>query len=168
MCLSACACAYVCLRACARVCVRVVPSSLLHIPRNPTSATVSSNHVGDKCEAVTSVLIVARARTQGCGGLHPSFTHTHTPHNPAGLLVHLQRQYNPTGLPVRSQRVPQPHWALCAFTGPVRDTPIIPLVSLCVRRDVPSTPLGSLCVHRPSQGYTHNPTGLPVRSQGCT
>ena len=30
------------------------------------------------------------------------------------------------------------------------------------------TPLGTLCVHRPCQGYTHNPTGLPVRSQGCS
>jgi len=28
--------------------------------------------------------------------------------------------------------------------------------------------LGTLCVHRPSQGYTHNPPGLPVRLQGCT
>jgi len=25
-----------------------------------------------------------------------------------------------------------------------------------------------LCIHRPCEGYTHNPTGLPVRSQGCT
>jgi len=31
-----------------------------------------------------------------------------------------------------------------------------------------TTALGSLCVHRPCQGYTHNPTGLPVHSQGCT
>jgi len=31
-------------------------------------------------------------------------THTHIHQlNPAGLLVHLQRQYNPSGLPVRSQ-----------------------------------------------------------------
>jgi len=54
------------------------------------------------------------------------------------------------------------------FKGKVRDTPAIPLVSLCVHRDVPATPLGTLCVHRPCQGYTHNPTGLRVRSQGST
>ena len=41
-----------------------------------------------------------------------SHTHIHQC-NPDGLLVHLQ-----------------PHWAPCAFTGPVRDTPTIPLVSL--------------------------------------
>jgi len=62
----------------------------------------------------------------------------------------------------------QLHWAPCAFTGPVRDTPTISLVSLCVYRDAPTTPLGSLCFHRPSQGYTHNPIGPPVRSQGST
>ena len=39
--------------------------------------------------------------------------------------------------------------------------------TLFVSRDCP-IPLGSLCVHRPCQGYTHNPTGLPVSSQGCT
>ena len=62
-------------------------------------------------------------------------THTHTPHNPAALMVHLQRQYNPTGFPVRSQGCtynptghpvlsqaqsgihPQSHWSPCAFTG---------------------------------------------------
>ena len=44
----------------------------------------------------------------------------------------------------------------------------IQLVSLCVHRDVPTTRMGFLSVHRPSQGYTHNPTGLPVRSQGYT
>ena len=55
----------------------------------------------------------------------------------------------------------------------------IPLDSWSIFRDS-TTPLGSLCVHRPCQGYTHNPTGLPVRSynptglrvsvcsQGCT
>jgi len=42
----------------------------------------------------------------------------------------------------------------------------IPLNSWSISRDS-TTPLGSLCVHRPCQGYTHNPTGLPVRSQGC-
>jgi len=46
------------------------------------------------------------------------------------------------------------HWAPCAFTGPVRDTPTIPLA------------VTSLLVC--SQGCTYNPTGLPVRSQGCT
>ena len=30
------------------------------------------------------------------------------------------------------------------------------------------TSLDTLCVHRPWQGYTHNPTGLPVLSQRCT
>ena len=34
--------------------------------------------------------------------LHPPHTHQHQL-NPAGLLVHLQRQYNPSDLPVRSQ-----------------------------------------------------------------
>ena len=43
----------------------------------------------------------------------------------------------------------------------------IPLDSRSISRDS-TTPLGSLCVHRPCQGYTHNPTGLPVLSQGCT
>jgi len=37
-------------------------------------------------------------------------THIHQ-RNPAGLLVHLQRQYNPTGLPVRS------HGCTCNNTG---------------------------------------------------
>jgi len=44
----------------------------------------------------------------------------------------------------------------------------IQLVSLCVHRDVPTTPLGTMCVRRPSQGYTHNPIGPPLRLQGCT
>jgi len=44
----------------------------------------------------------------------------------------------------------QPHWALCAFTGPVRDTPTIPLVSLYVRRP----------------RYTYTPMGIPMPSQG--
>ena len=39
----------------------------------------------------------------------------------------------------------------------------IPLDSWSISRDN-TTPLGSLCVHRPCQGYTHNATGLPVRS----
>jgi len=30
-------------------------------------------------------------------------TYTNIPHNPSGLLVHLQRQYNPTGPPALSQ-----------------------------------------------------------------
>ena len=41
------------------------------------------------------------------------------------------------------------------------------LDSWSISRDS-TTPLGPLCVHMPCQGYTHNPTGLPVRSQGCT
>jgi len=43
----------------------------------------------------------------------------------------------------------------------------IPLDSRSISKDS-TTPLGSLCVHRPCQRYTHNPTGLPVLSQGCT
>jgi len=44
-------------------------------------------------------------------------------------------------------------------------TNLISLDSWFISRDS-TTPLGSLCAHRPCQGYTHNPTGLPVRSQG--
>jgi len=159
-CVFACVCACVCVRACAsvrgvpcvflrarvrvcvcvraRVCVRASIPPLCDIfagirlaPRPP------SNHVRDKCEAVTSVLIGARARTQGCERLDPSCIHMHTLHNPAGLrvLVHLQRQCNPTGLSVRSQGCtynptgyhvrsqaesgihPQSRWSPCAFTG---------------------------------------------------
>ena len=47
-----------------------------------------------------------------------SLIHTHIhQRNPAGLLVHLQRQYNP------------------------------PLVSLCVRRDAPTIQMSPLCIH---------------------
>ena len=86
--LRACVRVCVCMRACVRVCASfprlcdIFPGIRL-VPWPP------SNHVGDKCEAVTSVLICTRAHTQACGRLHPSYTHTHTPHNAVGLLVHL-------------------------------------------------------------------------------
>jgi len=40
------------------------------------------------------------------------------------------------------------HWAPCAFTGPARDTPTIPLVPLCIHRDALAIPLRSLCFYR--------------------
>jgi hypothetical protein len=112
-------------------------------------------------KVIKAIIIIIPVRLQGCT------------YNPTGLSVRPQAQ---SGIHPQSHWSPcafagmyiQPHWALCAFTSPVRDTPTIPLVSLCVRRDVLTTPLGSLCVHRPIQGYAHNPTGLPVRSQGYT
>jgi len=64
-----------------------------------------------------------------------SHTHTHTP---------TQSRWTPGPSP---QSV-QSHWAPCAFTGPVRDTPTIPLDSLCIYRDALTIPLVSLCVHR--------------------
>jgi hypothetical protein len=145
MCLSACACACVCLRACERVCVRAsFPPPCGIFPGTRLAPRTPSNHVGDKSEAVTSVLSGARARTQACGRLHPSYTHTHTTqsrctHGSSPETV--QSNWFPcafTGMYL------QPHWAPCAFTGPVRDTPTIPLVSLCFHRDVPATPLGTL------------------------
>jgi len=77
--------------------------------------------------------IEGKTRTQVC--LYPPHTHTHTPTSSRWT-------------PGPSPETVQPHWALCAFTGPVRDTPTIPLVSLCVHRDALTIPLGSLCVHR--------------------
>ena len=95
-----------------------------------------------------------------------SRTHTHTHHNPAGLLVHLQRQYNPTSLPMRSQRCtrnptgfsvrsqaqsgihPQSLWSPCAFAGMYPQ----PHGALCAFigpvRDTLTIPLVSLCIHR--------------------
>ena len=81
-----------------------------------------------------------------------SLSHTHTP---------TQSRWTPGPSP----ETVQPHWDPCACTCPVRDTPV---------RDTPTIPLVSLCVHRDaglpvrSQGCTYNPAGLPVRSQGCT
>jgi len=61
-----------------------------------------------------------------------------------------------------------PHPGLATSPSRTRTyTNSIPLDSWSISRDS-TTPLGSLYVHRPCQGYTHNPTGLPVRSQGCT
>jgi len=80
-----------------------------------------------------------------------SLTHTHTP---------TQSRWTPGPSP----ETVQPHWDPCACTCPVRDTPV---------RDTPTIPLVSVCVHRDaglpvrSQGCTYNPAGLPVRSQGC-
>jgi len=155
----------VCMRA--RVCVCASLPPLCDIfPGIRLATQPPSNHVGDKCEAVTSVLIGARARTQGCGYLHPSYTQTHTPHNPAGLLVHLQRQYNPTGLHVRSQGCTynptghpvlsqalsgihaQSHWSPCAFTGMHLQPHWAPCAFTGPVRDTPTIPLVSLCVHR--------------------
>ena len=65
--------------------------------------------------------IEERTRSQVC--LHFPHRHTHT-------LT--QSRWTP-GL---SPETVQPHWAPCAFTDPVRDTPTISLVSLCVHRDV--------------------------------
>jgi len=138
----------VCVRA--RVCVRASLPPLCDIfPEIRLAPLPPSNHVGDKCEAVTSVLIGARACTQGCGRLHPSYTHTHTPHNPAGLLFHLKRQYNPTGLPVHSQG--------CSYNP----------TGLSVRSQAQSgIHTQSHCgVPVRSQGCTYNTTGLSVRSQ---
>jgi len=61
-----------------------------------------------------------------------------------------------------------PHPGLATSPSRTRTyTNSILLDSWSISRDS-TTPLGSLYVHRPCQGYTHNPTGLPVRSQGCT
>ena len=93
--------------------------------------------------------------------------------NPAGLLVHLQRQYNPSVLPVHSQRCTYNPTGLpvrsqkCIFAifcasfvsydpsmvnalqhGTWMDVCFSALVSLCVHRDALTIPLGSLCVHR--------------------
>ena len=62
-----------------------------------------------------------------------SLLHTQTPHNPAGLLVHLHRHYNPS-TPNQTNLSPcafagmhpQPRLALCAFTDP-----LAPLWSPC-------------------------------------
>jgi len=136
--LRACVRVCVCVRACMCVCASFPP--LCHIfPGIRLAPQHTSNHVRDKCKAMTSVLIGPRARTQGFQHIYPLQTHKHTPHNLAGLLA-----------------------------GFISRDSTIQLVSLCVHRDIPTTPLGSLCVHRPCQVYTYNPTGLSVRSQGCT
>jgi len=78
----------------------------------------------------------------------PSHTHTHTP-----------TQFCWT--PGPSPKILKPHWAPCAFIGPVRVTSTIPLVSLCVHRDVHIIPLGSLCVCRDVP--SHKPPKCPVQ-----
>jgi len=57
--------------------------------------------------------IQEQTRTQVC--LHSPHTHTHTPNQPCWT-------------PGPSPETVQSHWAPCAFTGSIRDTPTIPLV----------------------------------------
>jgi len=144
LCVSACMCACACVRACAlvrecvpcvflRSCARVCVCVRAHMcvcasfpplchtfPGIRLAPQPTSNHIREMCEAMTSVLIGPRVRTQGCQHIYPLHTHKHTPHNLAGLLA-----------------------------GFISSDSTIQLVSLCVHRDIPTTPLGSLCVHRP-------------------
>ena len=78
--------------------------------------------------------LVSAPPTSPCGfiSLYPrlcmptSLLHTQTPHNPAGLLVHIHRHYNPS-TPNQTNwspcafagMHPQPRLALCAFTDPL-------------------------------------------------
>jgi len=68
----------------------------------------------------------------------------------------------PSHTPTYTNAIPMDSWSIFNPTGhPVRDTPTIPLVSLCVHRDAPAIPLGSLCLHRDAPPIKMPPSTFP-------
>ena len=99
-----------------------------------------------------------------------------TPHNPAGLLDHLQRQYNPT-TPNQTNLSPcafagmylQSPWALCAFTVP--QSHWSPCASTGTHLQSSGAPCAPTRMHPPSKpqqkslfNLVHLPTCVPPHS----
>ena len=117
--------------------------------------------------------------THACASPHPSgFLHTQTPHNPAGLLVHLHRHYNPS---TRNQTNwspctfagmhPQPRLTLCAFTDPLAQSHWSPCAFTGTHLQTHGAPCAFTWMHHHSKHQhkciwviVHNPEWVPLSS----
>jgi len=107
-----------------------------------------------------------------------SLLHTQTPHNPAGLLVHLHTHYNPS-TPNQTNwspcafvgMHPQPRLALCAFPDPLAQSHWSPCAFTGTHLQTHGAPCAFTWIHHHSKhqhkcilNLVHNPEWVPSSS----